>query len=88
MIDLIINCVNYFCSVTSLINAAHQGDIDLLRRLLAEGHTVNESNFDSVTALHEACLAGQVETVEFLLQQGANVSSSIFIKYQLVSKSL
>jgi len=57
-----------------MLSASQAGDIDLLRKLLDGGHSINETNFDCVTPLHEACLAGRRECVQFLMLRGANVS--------------
>ena len=56
-----------------MLSAAQAGDVTLLRQLLDNGHSINETNFDCVTPLHEACLAGRLECVQFLLLSGANV---------------
>lgn len=57
-----------------LLVAAQNGDLDYLRKLVADGLSVNSTNFDSVTPLHEACLVGQLSCVRLLLELGANVS--------------
>uniref|UniRef100_A0A3P9QFC9 Ankyrin repeat and SOCS box containing 5 n=1 Tax=Poecilia reticulata TaxID=8081 RepID=A0A3P9QFC9_POERE len=59
-----------------LHDAASQGRLLILRRLLAEGYHVNIKTIDQVTPLHEACLSGHVACVRALLSAGANVNAA------------
>jgi len=70
-----------------MLSAAQAGDVVLLRQLLDNGHSINETNYDCVTPLHEACLAGRLECIQFLLVYGANVCLLLLIlilKYRVV----
>ncbi|KAM4595595.1 ankyrin repeat and SOCS box protein 5b [Fundulus diaphanus] len=59
-----------------LHDAASQGRLLVLRRLLAEGNHANINTIDHVTPLHEACLSGHVACVRALLSAGANVNAA------------
>jgi ankyrin repeat protein len=59
--------------VTPVVDAAEDGDLDGLRRLLRAGADVNETQGDGRTALHFAADEGNLELVELLLAAGANV---------------
>jgi len=58
-----------------LHGAAEAGDIDLLKRLIAEGLDVN-ANFGMGTPLKYAAWGGHKEAVQFLLAQGAKVDGA------------
>ncbi|MEQ2220340.1 hypothetical protein ILYODFUR_004457 [Ilyodon furcidens] len=65
-----------------LHDAASQGRLLVLRRLLAEvgpshtGYLANTNTINHVTPLHEACLSGHVACVRALLSVGANVNAA------------
>ncbi len=58
-----------------LHRAAEAGDIDLLKRLIAEGLDVN-ANFGMGTPLKYAAWGGHEDAVQFLLKQGAKVDAA------------
>lgn len=60
--------------VTQLMRAAKKGDVDSVKRLLAEGAAVNAKDWMGRTALLHACDSGRIspEVVEVLLASGAN----------------
>ncbi|XP_041663580.1 ankyrin repeat and SOCS box protein 11 [Cheilinus undulatus] len=60
---------------TPLHEAAYQGRLLHLRRLIAQGFHVNSLTMDRVTPLHEACLGGHYACAKFLLDHGANASA-------------
>lgn len=59
-----------------LHDAASQGRLLVLRRLLAEGYHANSKTIDQVTPLHEACLSEHVACVRALISFGANVNAA------------
>lgn len=56
--------------------AARDGDIATVRKLLARGADVNAANGDDCTALHEAAQCGHAELVALLVEAGADVNAS------------
>lgn len=56
-------------------SSARTGDLDLLKRLLKRGASVQESDEDQRTPLHFAATAGQLSMVTFLVQQGAKLEA-------------
>lgn len=71
------------CSGTSLAenlyDAAKNGDLTAVRRLVGQGANVNarykDGSIDSTTPLHAAAYKGHKEIVEFLVAQGADVNA-------------
>lgn len=61
--------------VMSLIWAASLGDINEIKRLIALGVDLNESDYDKRTALHLAAAEGQTHVINYLLNKGANINS-------------
>lgn len=60
-----------------LHEAAHAGEVTLVRSLIQQGYPVNEAYIgDQSTPLHRACLAGHVRCSQALIAAGANVSRS------------
>ena len=55
--------------VMELFQAALNGDVAELRRLVANGRNVNERDADGCTALHYAANNGHVEVLQVLLEQ-------------------
>ncbi|XP_028848249.1 ankyrin repeat and SOCS box protein 11 [Denticeps clupeoides] len=60
---------------TPLHEAALQGRLLLLRRLISQGLAVNISTLDGVTPLHEACAGGHFGCASTLLDHGANANA-------------
>lgn len=54
-----------------LIWAASQGSLDALRRLIAQGVSLEASDYDRRTAMHLAAAEGHVAVVQYLLAHGA-----------------
>ena len=52
--------------------AAHYGDLEIARRLIAQGADVNQKNRDGYRALHSAAFLGFPDVVELLLEHGAD----------------
>ena len=59
---------------TALLNAAGQGHLRVVRRLLEGGVSVDRADVDGVTALVNACHYGRREVVAALLEAGASVN--------------
>ncbi|XP_041856774.1 ankyrin repeat and SOCS box protein 9-like isoform X2 [Melanotaenia boesemani] len=57
-------------------DAAHNGRVLTLQRLLAQGACVNLSTLDQVSPLHGACMQGHTACAKLLMENGANVNSS------------
>ena len=55
----------------SLVKFAQQGDVAELRKLVLEGHTIDEKDAQGFTALMHAADAGKADAVRFLLDEGA-----------------
>jgi ankyrin repeat protein len=55
-----------------LADAAQQGDISTVRRLVQEGADVNEPQIDGATALHWAAFDDDLAMAQFLLDAGAD----------------
>ena len=58
----------------ALIDAAEQGEVRLLPRLMKVGANVNARNEDGTTPLMAAAGSGHIEILKFLLKRGAKVS--------------
>ncbi|XP_054643350.1 ankyrin repeat and SOCS box protein 9-like [Dunckerocampus dactyliophorus] len=56
-------------------DAAFNGRVLNLQRLIAQGARVNLSTLDHVTPLHGACMRGHAACAKLLLQNGADVNS-------------
>ena len=57
-----------------LCQASVRGDIDTLRRLIADGADVNSAYEEGKTPLVQAGYAGRTEAVRVLIEAGANVN--------------
>lgn len=57
---------------SALCSAAHAGDLGEIRRLIAAGADVTQSDYDGRTALHLAACEGCEELVKFLLSVGCD----------------
>jgi ankyrin repeat protein len=59
-------------SRTDLHTAASEGNLDLVRRLIADGENVDRLDADGLTALYFAAAGGHPQVVQFLLESGAD----------------
>jgi ankyrin repeat domain-containing protein 17 len=59
-------------ATVGIVEAAHLGDLPLLKRLLDEGADIETHDAAGVTPLMAASACGHVECVRFLLEHGAN----------------
>lgn len=57
-------------------DAAFNGRLLTLQRLIAQGSCVNLSTLDQVTPLHGACMRGNAACAKLLVENGANVNIS------------
>ncbi|KAM4558174.1 ankyrin repeat and SOCS box protein 9-like [Odontesthes bonariensis] len=57
-------------------DAAFNGRVLALQRLIAQGACVNLNTLDQVSPLHGACMQGHTTCAKLLLENGANVNSS------------
>uniref|UniRef100_A0A3Q1B6F3 Ankyrin repeat and SOCS box containing 9 n=1 Tax=Amphiprion ocellaris TaxID=80972 RepID=A0A3Q1B6F3_AMPOC len=57
-------------------DAAYNGRILALQRLIAQGTCVNLHTLDKVSPLHGACMQGHTACAKLLMENGANVNSS------------
>ncbi|CAN9497690.1 unnamed protein product [Ophioblennius macclurei] len=57
-------------------DAAFNGRILALKKLLAQGACVNVNTLDRVSPLHGACMQGHAACAKFLMENGANVNGS------------
>ena len=58
-------------SVMSLVGAASQGDLNEIKRLVAEGVNLNSADYDGRTALHLAAAEGQLQVVKYFIARNA-----------------
>ena len=70
---LVVGCGGPSASERALLNAAENGNIIAVKRLLAAGVNVNAATYSSETPLHFAA-SGQKEVVELLIAKGADVN--------------
>jgi ammonium transporter Rh len=59
-------------SMTELITAASNNDMDTISSLVQAGVDINKGDYDGRTALHLAVCEGHLDMVKFLLDHGAN----------------
>ncbi|XP_023271583.1 ankyrin repeat and SOCS box protein 9-like [Seriola lalandi dorsalis] len=57
-------------------DAAFNGRVIALQRLIAQGTCVNLNTLDQVSPLHGACIQGHATCAKLLMENGANVNSS------------
>ena len=60
---------------SALIQAARDGDIEVVKQHLAAGTDVNTKDDHEYTPLHWAAMEGRREVAELLISQGANVNA-------------
>ena len=58
-----------------ILQAAFDGDLEHVRRIIANGGAPSACDYDRRSALHLACCEGHVEMVRYLLDAGADVEA-------------
>ena len=61
-------------ALAAMIDAASEGDIEEVKRVLHQGLDVNTGDYDARTMLHLSAAEGNVKVVHALLQEGADVN--------------
>jgi cytohesin len=61
----------------AFLEAARSGDLDMVKRLLAEGVSPNVEDENGQTALHAAVCTRNIEMVKFLVAQGSDVNARV-----------
>ena len=61
--------------IGELCQAASEGRVDDLRRLIDNGANPNAADYDRRTPLHLAAASGHLETIQYLLGKGANATA-------------
>ncbi len=64
--------VDLFKSVSALVEAANQGNIQIVRELIDKGTPVNGLDQNGRTALSEASWNGKTDVIKLLLEKGAD----------------
>ena len=59
----------------ALLNAAEQGKLATLARLVEEGVNVNATHRRGFTALMHAAISGKLDCLEHLIAKGANLNA-------------
>ncbi len=67
--------VSRIASVRLLHDAAGRGDLETVKRLIAEGTDVNARDHYGRTPLHDAARNGHIDTARLLIAQGADVNA-------------
>lgn len=62
--------------LSTMIDAASEGDLDTIRRVIHKGFDINQGDYDFRTMLHLAAAEGNVRVVRLLLDEGADVGVS------------
>jgi len=63
-------------AMTPLMKAAHIGNLDIVRMLIAQGAPLNARNADGNTALWLACVGRHLDVIDMLVASGADLDSS------------
>ena len=74
VINVIIFSLSAFASAEPLNDAAKEGDLDEVKRLIKEGANIESKDVSGSTPLYNALDRGNKEVVQFLILKGANVN--------------
>jgi ankyrin repeat protein len=72
----------------ALFGATKNRNINLLRKLIADGANVNHQNFNGETALHIAASMGNIQMVQYLISQGANINARTGTKWMPIHHAM
>ncbi len=75
-------------SKDAIFPAAKEGDLGLLKELLAEGTAVDHRNFNGETVLHVAASRGDLTMVKFLVSKGADVNALTGKRWQPIHHAM
>ena len=67
--------LNGYVLAENLLDAANEGNLQKVTRMVEDGSNVNITNDMGVTPLHFAAVRGHKEVAEFLISKGADVNS-------------
>ncbi|XP_034742534.1 ankyrin repeat and SOCS box protein 9-like [Etheostoma cragini] len=67
---------DFECDWSPIHNAAFNGHVLALQKLIDQGACVNLNTLNQVSPLHGACLQGHMACAKLLVENGANVNSS------------
>lgn len=68
-------------SSSALLQAVRIGDLNEVKRLLAQGQKVNQTDLFGTTALHLAAMYDHLDIIELLVQKGAKLNSTTYQEY-------
>ncbi len=71
-----------FKAQTALMLAANDGEVSIVRRLLAGGADVDVQDYLGRTALHAAVTGDSPECVQLVLAEGPNIQNTTFVESQ------
>jgi uncharacterized protein len=57
-----------------MVEAAGDGDLDEVRRLVLQDRQLLDADYDTVTPLKTAALAGRLDVIRYLLDEGAEIN--------------
>jgi len=60
-----------------LMQAIAKGDLDLVKKLVDEGASIDVELFNGMKPIHEAAADGKIDIVQYLLESGADVNSKM-----------
>ena len=60
--------------VMALCWAAYQGDLNEIKRMVADGYNLDEADYDGRTCIHLAASEGRTEIIKFLIGKKVNLS--------------
>ncbi len=75
-------------SKDAIFPAAKEGNLKLLKELLAEGTEVDHRNFNGETVLHVAASRGDLAMVKYLVGAGADVNAQTGKKWQPIHHAM
>ena len=75
-------------SKDAIFPAAKEGNLELLKQLLAEGTPVDHRNFNGETVLHVAASRGDLKMVKFLVSKGADVNALTGKRWQPIHHAM